>query len=50
MELVTTLLVVRITGAGETCVQPVGETKLVVDCKENLVALVGHIKITLTPE
>ena len=50
MELVTTLLVLTMTGAGKTVVQPVGETRLVVDCKANPVALVGHIKITLTPE
>ena len=38
------------TGFGETEVQVAGETRLVVDCRVNLVALVGQLRITLVPE
>ena len=32
------------TGAGELVLQITGETRLVVDCKVNPAALVGHVK------
>ncbi len=38
------------TGAGEFVFQTAGETRFVVDCKVNPVALVGHIKMTFAPE
>ena len=38
------------TGPGETVLQTAGETRFVVDCKVNPAALVGHVKITFTPE
>jgi len=38
------------TGAGEFVVQTTGETRFVVDCKVNPVALAGHIKMKFVPE
>ena len=38
------------TGPGETVVQSADETRFVVDCKVNPVALVGHVKITFASE
>ena len=37
-------------GSGETVVQTVGGTRLVVDCKVNAMALVGHVTIAFVPE
>jgi hypothetical protein len=48
--LVTAFCPLTTTGAGETVVQTAGETRFVVDCKVNPVALVGHVKITLAAE
>jgi hypothetical protein len=48
--LVTVFCPLTTTGAGELVIQTVGETRFVVDCKVNPVALVGHVKITLAPE
>src|ERR1039458_10856348 len=50
MAFVTALFVLTMTAAGETLLQTVVKTRLVVDCKVNPVALVGHVKITLAPE
>ena len=38
------------TGSEELVLQTAGETRFVVDCKVNPVALVGHVKITFAPE
>ena len=38
------------TGAGELVIQTAGETRFVVDCRVNPVALVGHVKMTFAPE
>src|SRR5213078_444148 len=43
-ELVTVFCPSTITGPGETDAQPVDETRSVVDCKVNPVALAGHVK------
>src|ERR1035437_8191316 len=48
--LVTAYCPLTTTGAEETALQTVGETRFVVDCKVNPVALVGHLTITLAPE
>ena len=48
--MVTAFCPLTTTGAGETVVQTAGETRFVVDCKVNPVALVGHVKITLAAE
>ena len=48
--LVTAYCPLTTTAAGETLVQTVVETRLVVDCKVNPVALVGHVKMKLAPE
>ena len=40
----------RVTRPGATVVQDAGETRFVVDCKVNPVALVGHCKTTFVPE
>ena len=50
MELVTVYWLLTITGAGETVVHSACETRSVVDCNVNPVALVGQVKITLGPE
>ena len=50
MAFVTALFVLTTTAAGETLLQTVVETRLVVDCKVNPVTLVGHVKMTLAPE
>src|SRR5438128_1051451 len=50
MGLVTAFCPLTSTGAGETVVQIVGETRFVVDCKVNSTALVGHVKITFASE
>src|ERR1039457_1168836 len=50
MAFVTALFVLTTTAAGETLLQTVVETRLVVDCKVNPVALVGHVKTTFAPE
>src|ERR1035441_288660 len=50
MAFVTALFVLTTTAAGETLLQTVVETRLVVDCKVNPAALVGHVKMTLAPE
>ena len=50
MRLVTAFCPLTTTGPGETVVQTAGETRFVVDCKVNPVALVGHVKITYGPE
>ena len=49
MELVTVYCPLTMTGDGETVLQFV-ETTLVMDCRVNPVALVGHVKITLVPD
>ena len=50
MGLVTVFWPLTMTGPVETVVQTAGETRFVVDCKVNLVALVGHVRITFAPE
>ena len=50
MGLVTAFCPLTTTGAGELVIQTAGETRFVVDCYVNPVALVGHVKITLAPE
>ena len=50
MRLVTVFCPLTTTGAGELVVQTGGETRLVVDCKMNPAALVGHVNTTLAPE
>ena len=50
MGLVTVFCRSTTTGPGETLVQIAGETRLVVDCKVNVAALVGQVKITLALE
>ena len=50
MAFVTALFVLTTTGPVETVLQTTGETRLVVDCKVNPAALVGHVKITFAPE
>ena len=50
MAFVTALFVLTTTAAGATLLQTVVEIGLVVDCKVNPVALVGHVKTTLAPE
>src|SRR6266566_8885729 len=50
MGLVTAFCRSTTTEPGETLVQNTGETRLVVDCKVNVVALVGQVRITLAPE
>ena len=49
MGLVTVFCPLTTTG-GELVVQTANESRFVVDCKVNPVALVGHVKITLAPE
>ena len=48
--MVTMFCPLTTTGAGELVLQSMGETRFVVDCKINPVALVAHVKITFTPE
>src|SRR5260370_28103249 len=50
MGLVTVFWRLRTTGPGETLVQNTGETRLVVDCKVNVAALVGQVKMTFALE
>ena len=50
MGFVTVFWPLTTTGTGELVVQTAGETRFVVDCKVNPVALVGHVKITYGPE
>jgi len=50
MGFVTVFWPLTTTGTGELVVQTAGETRFVVDCKVNPVALVGHVKITFAPE
>src|SRR5438046_6481297 len=50
MRLVTAFWPLTTMGVGELVVQKAGETRFVVDCKVNPVALVGHVKIILAPE
>ena len=49
MVLVTVFWPLTTTGAGEFVIQPAGESRFVVDCKVNPVALVGHFTITFAP-
>ena len=48
--LVTAFCPLTTTGPGETLVQTAGEERLVVDCRVNPAALVGHVKTTSAPE
>src|SRR6266536_521309 len=50
MGLVTVFWPLTTTGVGELVLQTAGEARLVVDCKVNPTALVGHVKMTLVPE
>ena len=50
MGLVTAFCPLTTTGPGEKVVQTAEEPRLVVDCKVNPVALVGHVKITFGSE
>ena len=50
MGLVTTFWSLMMTGVGRFVLQAADEPRLVVDCKVNPVALVGHVRITLRPE
>ncbi len=50
MGLVTVLLPLMTTGAGETALQTAVGAKLVAVCNVNPAALVGHVKITSLPE
>jgi hypothetical protein len=49
MAFVTTLLVLTMTGSGETVFQATGGFKFVADCKVNPVALAAQDKTTLVP-
>ena len=49
MGLVTVFCPLTTTGTGELVVQT-GETRFVVDCRVNPMALVGHVKTTLAAE
>lgn len=49
MGLVTIFCPLTTIGAGDTALQAAGN-RFVADCKVNPAALVGHVKITLTPE
>ena len=46
----TVYWLLTITGAGETVVHSACETRSVVDCNVNPVALVGQVKIMFAPE
>ncbi len=50
MGLVTVFCPLTTTAPGATLVQTAGKTKFVTDCKVNPAALLGHVKITFTPE
>ena len=50
MGLVTVFCPLRRPALEQRLVQTAGETRLVVDCKLNPAALVGHAKITFVPE
>ena len=49
MRLVTANCPLTTNGTGETVLQTAGGTRLVVDCKVNPTALVGHVKMTFAP-
>ena len=48
--MVTAFCPLTTTGSGKTVLQTAGETRFVVDCKVNPMALVGHVRITFAPE
>ena len=48
--MVTVFCPLTTTGPGELVLQSAGETRIVVDCKVNPVASVGHVKMTFAAE
>ena len=50
IALLTVFCPLMTTGAGETALQPVVETRFVLDCKVRPVKLVGQVKMILVPK